>query len=201
MLTSDINTETPDGRLLFRVFTAFDELRHELILENTGGGLAAAETRQRGRGRRRMLDNEEIRVAEAMIKDTVNYPCVGNVIDHLKIGRTAFYRYFPADRIRSLRCPIRRQSMENSMVTTLNQSPLPSTPPPTHESSAMKVTTQTHQAVLSPCKMLQLKELLSRSILWADNVVSDPRVQALNLPYSSEIPKINDMICELLKGA
>ena len=42
-------------------------------------------------------------LAEAMLKDTVNYPFVGDVIDHLKIGRTAFYRYFPPDRIRELR--------------------------------------------------------------------------------------------------
>jgi hypothetical protein len=41
--------------------------------------------------------------AEAMLKDTVNYPFDGDVIDHLKVGRTAFYRYFPPDRIRELR--------------------------------------------------------------------------------------------------
>jgi hypothetical protein len=40
---------------------------------------------------------------EAMLKDIVNYPFVGDVIDHLRIGRTAFYRYFPPDRIRELR--------------------------------------------------------------------------------------------------
>jgi hypothetical protein len=49
------------------------------------------------------LDKERIRLAEAMLKDTVNYPFAGDVIDHLKIGRTAFYRYFPPDRIRELR--------------------------------------------------------------------------------------------------
>jgi hypothetical protein len=43
------------------------------------------------------------RIAEAMLKDTVNYPFVGDVIDHLKIGRTACYRYFPPDRIRKIR--------------------------------------------------------------------------------------------------
>jgi len=49
------------------------------------------------------LDKEKTRVAEAMLKDTVNYPFVGDVIDRLRIGRTAFYRYFPPDRIRELR--------------------------------------------------------------------------------------------------
>lgn len=32
-----------------------------------------------------------------------NYPFVGDVIDQLKIGRTAFYRYFLPDRIKQLR--------------------------------------------------------------------------------------------------
>ena len=41
-------------------------------------------------------------LAEAMLKDTVNYPFVGDVIDHFRVGRTAFYRYFPPDRIREL---------------------------------------------------------------------------------------------------
>ena len=42
-------------------------------------------------------------LAEAMLKDTVNYPFVGDVINHLRVGRTAFYRYFPPERIRELR--------------------------------------------------------------------------------------------------
>jgi hypothetical protein len=33
----------------------------------------------------------------------LNYPFVGDVIDHLKIGRMALYRYFSPDRIRELR--------------------------------------------------------------------------------------------------
>jgi ribonuclease BN (tRNA processing enzyme) len=33
----------------------------------------------------------------------LNYPFVRDVIDHLKIGRMALYRYFSPDRIRELR--------------------------------------------------------------------------------------------------
>jgi hypothetical protein len=54
-------------------------------------------------GRFKVLDKERTRVAEAMLKDAVNDPFIGDVIDHLRIGRTAFYRSFPPDRIRELR--------------------------------------------------------------------------------------------------
>ncbi|WP_241086606.1 hypothetical protein [Candidatus Vondammii sp. HM_W22] len=38
-----------------------------------------------------------------LLKDTKNYPFIGDVIDAMNIGRTAFYRYFPTDRIKELR--------------------------------------------------------------------------------------------------
>jgi len=103
VLTRNIDTGTPEGRLFFHITAAFDEFQRELIVENTRAGLAAARQRGRRGGRPRVLDKEKTRVAEAMLKDTVNYPFVGNIIDHLGIGRTAFYRYFPPDRIRELR--------------------------------------------------------------------------------------------------
>ena len=48
------------------------------------------------------------------LKDTENYPFFGDVIDQLKIGRTAFYRYFPTDRIKQL-----RNEHETNLQTTL----------------------------------------------------------------------------------
>ena len=34
---------------------------------------------------------------------SISATIIGDVIDELKIGRTAFYRYFPPDRIKELR--------------------------------------------------------------------------------------------------
>src|SRR3954451_7429633 len=103
VLTRNIDTGTPEGRPFFHITTAaFDEFQRELIVENTKAGLVAARKRGRRGGRPRELDKEKSRFAEAMLKDTVNYPFVGDVIDHLRIGRTAFYQ-FPPDRIRELR--------------------------------------------------------------------------------------------------
>lgn len=80
---------------------AFDEFQRELIVENTRAGLKAAAKRGR-RGRRPKATNEQtIKHVEAMLKDTENYPFIGDVIDHLKIGGTAFYRHFSTDRSNS----------------------------------------------------------------------------------------------------
>ena len=49
------------------------------------------------------MDERTLRCAEAMLRDTGNHPVVGAVIDQLEVGRTAFYRYFPPNRIRQLR--------------------------------------------------------------------------------------------------
>ena len=49
------------------------------------------------------MNEQSIKHAEAMLKDTENYPFIGDVIDQRKIGRTAFYKYFPTDRIKKRR--------------------------------------------------------------------------------------------------
>ncbi len=103
VLTQNIDTTTPEGRLFFHMTAAFDEFQRELIVENTRAGLVAANKRGRRGGRPKGMNEQSIRNAEAMLKDTENYPFVGDVIDELNIGRTAFYRYFPTNRIRELR--------------------------------------------------------------------------------------------------
>jgi DNA invertase Pin-like site-specific DNA recombinase len=99
----NIDTATPEGRLFFHITAAFDEFQRELIVENTRAGLAAANKRGRRGGRPKGMDEQSIKKAEAMLKDAQNYPFIGDVIDQLNIGRTAFYRYFPPDRIKLLR--------------------------------------------------------------------------------------------------
>jgi DNA invertase Pin-like site-specific DNA recombinase len=103
LLTHNIDTTTAEGRLFFHMTAASDEFQRELIEENTRAGLAAANKRGRRGGRPKGMNAKDLRKAEAMRKDTENYPFVGDVIDQLKIGRTAFYRYLPQDRIRELR--------------------------------------------------------------------------------------------------
>ena len=99
----NIDTSTPKGRLSFHVTAAFDEFQRELIVENTRADLKAANKRGRRGGRPGAMDERALKHAEAMLKATVNHPFVGDVIDQLEIGRTAFYRHFPPDRIKPLR--------------------------------------------------------------------------------------------------
>ena len=103
VLSQNIDTTTSEGRLFFHMTAAFDEFQRELIIENTRAGLAAANKRGRRGGRPKVMNEQTIKHAEALLKDTENYPFIGDVIDELKIGRTAFYRYFPPDRIKELR--------------------------------------------------------------------------------------------------
>ena len=61
VLTRNIDTGTPEGRLFFHITAAFDEFQRELIVENTKAGLAAARKRGRRGGRPRVLDKEKTR--------------------------------------------------------------------------------------------------------------------------------------------
>ena len=103
VLTQNIDTTTSEGQLFFHMTASFDEFQRELIVENTRAGLAAAKKRGRRGGRPRVMNEQTMKQAEALLKDTENYPFIGDVIDQLKIGWTAFYRYFPADRLKRLR--------------------------------------------------------------------------------------------------
>ena len=46
---------------------------------------------------------DKMRTAQAMLKDTENYPFITDIIKTLGIGRTTFYRNFPPKRIEQLR--------------------------------------------------------------------------------------------------
>ena len=103
VLTQNIDTGTPEGRLFFHMTAAFDEFQRELIVENTRAGLAAARKRGRRGGRPPSMTVDKIRNAESMIKDFKNYPFISDIIKQLAIGRTTFYRHFSPERISELR--------------------------------------------------------------------------------------------------
>ena len=73
-ITQNIDTGTPDGRLFFHMTAAFNQFQRELIVENNRAGRAAARSGGRKGGRPRSMDDEKVRLAEALLRDKENYP-------------------------------------------------------------------------------------------------------------------------------
>ena len=61
VITQNIETGSPEGRLYFHITAAFDEFQRELIVENTRAGLAAAHKRGRKGGRPTSMTEDKIR--------------------------------------------------------------------------------------------------------------------------------------------
>ena len=103
IITQNIDTSTPEGRLFFHMNAAFDQFQREIIIENTKAGLKAARKNGRIGGRPKLMSDDKMRSAKAMLKDTENYPFISDIIKTISIGRTTFYRYFPPEAIQELR--------------------------------------------------------------------------------------------------
>ena len=103
VITQNIDTGTPEGRLFFHMNAAFDQFQREIIVENTKAGLKTARKHGRIGGRPPIMTDDKMRTAKAMLKDTENYPFISDIIKALSIGRTTFYRHFPPERIEKLR--------------------------------------------------------------------------------------------------
>jgi len=103
VLTQNIDTSTPEGRLFFHMNAAFDQFQREIIVENTKAGLISARKNGRIGGRPLLMADDKIRSAKAMLKDKENYPFISDIIKTLQVGRTTFYRHFPSDEIQRIR--------------------------------------------------------------------------------------------------
>jgi DNA invertase Pin-like site-specific DNA recombinase len=95
-LTEAVDTETPTGRLMFNFLGTIAEYFLDLNRERTLEGLRAAAARGRKGGRRRKLDEEDLAMARALLKDP-SIP-VAQVAKRLGVSRATFYAYFPRAR-------------------------------------------------------------------------------------------------------
>ena len=80
-----------------------DKFHREIIVENIKAGLKSARKNARVGGRPKLMSDNKIRTAKAMLKDNKNYPFISDIIKTISIGRTTFYRYFPPESIRQFR--------------------------------------------------------------------------------------------------
>ncbi len=90
-LTEQIDTTTPGGKLIFRVFGALAEFERDLIRERTQAGLAAARARGRKGGRPRKLGTPgKLAIARSLYNDHTN--SIEDICNTLRISRATLYR-------------------------------------------------------------------------------------------------------------
>jgi len=89
-LTEKIDTGSASGKLVFHVFASLAEFERNLIRERTRAGLAAARARGRLGGRKRKLDEKQIREIKALLREpTIR---VADVAKRYSISRSTLYK-------------------------------------------------------------------------------------------------------------
>jgi DNA invertase Pin-like site-specific DNA recombinase len=86
---ANIDTNTPDGRLMLQVIGAMAEFERSLIVERTRAGLAAARAQGRVGGRRPAIDADKLAAAKAR---RAKGESVTRIAEALNVGRATLYR-------------------------------------------------------------------------------------------------------------
>lgn len=90
-VSQGIDTATPGGRLFFHMLAAIAEFEHDLIVERTKDGLAAARARGRKGGPKFKMTPTKAKHARAMY-DAGEYT-VQEIADVFGVSRTTIYRH------------------------------------------------------------------------------------------------------------
>lgn len=97
VLTQNIDTATPEGRLFFHMLAAFAEWEHDLIVTRTNEGLEAARARGRTGGRKPKLTARQIADARRMYDETgpdgKRAHTVQEIADAYGVTRPTIYRH------------------------------------------------------------------------------------------------------------
>ena len=95
VLTGDVDTTTPTGRLVFGIFATLAEFERDLIHERTMAGLAAARARGRSGGRPRVMTRQKLKAAMALMADREN--AARDVAAQLGVSVSTLYAYVDAE--------------------------------------------------------------------------------------------------------
>ena len=95
-LTEAIDTTTPQGVLVFHMFSALAEFERALIRERTRAGLKAAKRMGRIGGRPAKLTEDDLDVARTLLANPDI--TVADVADRIGVSPATLYRYIPAAR-------------------------------------------------------------------------------------------------------
>lgn len=90
-VSQGIDTSTAGGRLFFHVLAAIAEFEHDLVVERTRDGLAAARARGRRGGRKPKMTTTKVEQARLM-HESRKYT-VQEIADTLGVSRGTIYRY------------------------------------------------------------------------------------------------------------
>lgn len=94
-LSQGVDTTTPGGRLFFHMLAAIAEFEHDLIVERTQDGLAAARARGRkGGGRFKMTP---IKVVQARAMYDARQHTVQEIAETFGVSRGTIYRHLGED--------------------------------------------------------------------------------------------------------
>lgn len=96
VLTENLDTTTPGGKMIFHIFGALAEFERSLIRERTVAGLEAARANGQVGGRPRSLSDEDLNVARALLAD--NKLTVAQIATRLNTSPATLYRYLPRAR-------------------------------------------------------------------------------------------------------
>lgn len=92
---AQLDTTTPNGRLVFGLFAVLAEFERQLIAERTRAGLAAARARGRSGGRPRKMDRSTLQMAMSAMADPK--ACATAVAKRLGITTGTLYTYVNSD--------------------------------------------------------------------------------------------------------
>src|SRR5690242_15132390 len=91
IMTENIDTTTPGGKLIFHLMGALAEFERDLIRERTLAGLAAAKARGRVGGRPRKTAHGKVALARHLYQESKH--SVTEICSMLEISRSTFFRY------------------------------------------------------------------------------------------------------------
>ena len=103
ILTQNVDTRTPEGKLFFHMIAAFNEFQRELIVDNINAGIQVARDKGIKLGRPSIITEEKRNLVMAMLKDVEHYPFISDVIKSSGMTRPTFYRHFSTDLIKNIR--------------------------------------------------------------------------------------------------
>lgn len=92
---ANIDTTTPNGKLVFGIFAALAEFERELISERTKAGLKAARARGRKGGRPSKMDLPTLKIAIAAMSD--HKTIAADIAKRLGITTATLYKYVNGD--------------------------------------------------------------------------------------------------------